>query len=96
MERRAFIWKVATVPLAACAVLDEKVISAVAPKFEANSHYILFADAQAMNIEHLTDLIPGTPPLPDNCFIEIVPLKLRNGQTIDDAVRLYQVSDARP
>jgi hypothetical protein len=95
MERRAFIWKVATVPLAACAVLDGKVASAVTPKFEANSHYILFADAQAINIDNLTELIPA-PPLPDNCFIEIVPLKLRSGQTIDDAVRLYKVEDARP
>jgi hypothetical protein len=91
MERRAFIWKLGAVPLAACVTFDGKVASAAA-KFESG-HYILFADAQTINIDNLAEST-GVPGLPDNCFIEIVALKLRPGQTIDDAVRLYKVQDA--
>ena len=94
MERRAFIWKVATVPLATCLAIDGKVASAVAPKLEANGRYLLFADASAVNFDHLRELIPQEPGLPDNCYIEIIPVKLRGDQTIDDAVRLYKVTDA--
>ena len=91
MDRRGFIWRLGTVPLATCLAVDGKVASAAA-KFESG-HYIVFADAQVININNLAELIPDHP-LPDHCFIEIIPLKLRNGQTIDDAVRIYRMEDA--
>lgn len=54
--------------------------------------YVLFADAQVVDGETLADQRSN---LADDIVIEIVLLKLHHGQTIDDAVRLYELADPR-
>jgi hypothetical protein len=55
----------------------------VTPRF-----YILFFDERALNVEALAN---EPIPLPD-VEMELIPLKLFGGRTIEDAVRLYEVS----
>lgn len=93
MERRYFLARLGAVPLAAQLVIDGKAAS-VNAKLESG-HYLLFVDPQAVNIEDVAGA--ASPMLPPDCFIEIISVKLKPGQTMDDAVRLYQVVDhAKP
>ena len=62
---------------------------ALAVQIEANAHYILFYDAQAIDGQELA--MREMPGLPSNCMIELVPVKVRYDHAIDDAVRLYKV-----
>ena len=49
-------------------------------------HIMMFCDSRSVNIDALVRL-----PAPAGVAIDIIPLKLRPGQTIEDAVRLYEV-----
>ena len=54
-------------------------------------HFVLFFDEQVCDVEDLINLrTPDGVPPPD-AVVYFVPLKLRFEQTIDDAIRLYEV-----
>jgi hypothetical protein len=89
MKRRHFLSRLAAVPLVAQLIVEGKTVSA-ATKLEPG-HYLLFVDPKTVNIE---DLVDAAAPLPKDCFIQIITVKLQGEQTMDDAVRLYQVKDA--
>lgn len=66
---------------------------AIAPNAKAlpigGKHFIMFFDAQTMDAEELA--LRDYPELPRDCIIEFVRVKLKHGQTIDDAVRIYEI-----
>lgn len=53
-------------------------------------HYLMFVDAMVCDIY---ELLGGPNVLPEGTTIHIIPLKLRPGQTIDDAVRIYELDN---
>lgn len=54
--------------------------------------YLLFVDAQVVDVQ---DLMDNHRQIPEGVCIEIIPLKLRHEQTIDDAVRIYGLDHPR-
>jgi hypothetical protein len=82
MDRRGF-FKLAPVALAPQMITNGKLVAAAVAT--APMRYILFVDPQAVNIDALVDSSdPGVEVI-------VVPVKLREDQTMDEAVRLYEV-----
>jgi len=57
----------------------------------APGHYILFVDDAVVDVP---ELIEARREMPQDVFIEIIPLKLRHGKAIEEAVSLYKVNNA--
>lgn len=53
--------------------------------------YLMFIDEMVVNLDDLAGSV-----LPVGITVHIFGLKLRPGQNIDDAVRLYELGDTRP
>jgi hypothetical protein len=73
-------------PLISHVVEDGQLKSAavkITPKF-----YILFFDVEAIDLDGLAQVCI---PVPD-VEMELIPVRLRYGQKLDDAVKIYQVS----
>jgi hypothetical protein len=66
---------------------------AIAVPIEQRAYYLLFYDASALDAQEV--MSREFSALPENSAVELIPLKLCRGQSIDEAVKLYKVNDER-
>lgn len=59
---------------------------------EAGHHYLMFYDARAIDIDRLLD---GACDFPEGTVINVVRVHLHQDQTIDEAVRIYDLDNPR-
>jgi hypothetical protein len=87
--RRAFFaHALAAVPFTTQLTINGREATAAA-KLHPGAHYLLFVDVQVADCNLLMEQQAAN--LPEDCVVEIIPLKLKHGQTMDEAVRLYRV-----
>jgi len=87
MERRELLKRlgaVAAVPLIHFGSTD-----AVAAEVLPHKQYLIFFDSHVLDIE---SVVASVKP---NCEAWLVDCHLKQGQTIDDAVRIYQVAEGK-
>lgn len=83
LDRRGFLIRgFAPVALAALAGPREGDIVIVQP-----GYYLLFVDALAVDVHSIVKSME----LPQGCTINVIPVRLSNVDSIDDAVRLYKM-----
>lgn len=80
LDRRNLLKSIVGVPLIAIAPGAK----ALATK---DKHYLLFFDRDTVNIDELASR--EFPQLPNGFVMELIPVRLRAGQTIDDAIKVY-------
>jgi hypothetical protein len=88
MERREVLRTLAAVgavPLVAGEGLLAKTREA---EIKPEKEYFLFCDPATVDVAQLIDDIRP------NCLMWLIPVKPRHGQTIDDAVKLYELGEA--
>ena len=84
--RRALLKLLPALPFFPQLVVNGQTVSAgvqVAPRF-----LVMFFDAAVVDVEELVQLASPVPEL----TIEYVPLRLRHGQKLEDAVKIFEVS----
>ncbi|MBA0086343.1 MAG: hypothetical protein HRJ53_15285 [Acidobacteria bacterium Pan2503] len=85
MDRRELIKALLPIPLVPEFINAQPVtVAEIKP-----GNYMLFFDPQVIDVDQL---VLGMP-FP-HCMLQFVPVKLRQGQTIDDAVKLYKLDEA--
>lgn len=66
---------------------------AIAPAAKAlpigGKHFIIFFDAVTMDAAELATREYAN--IPSDAIIELVPMKLRSGQTVEEAVKVYEI-----
>lgn len=87
INRREALKSLAFIPL-----LGAKGSSASAIQV-GTKHFLMFFDVQCVDQSNLAEtFMGGFPDAPLDAVVYFVPLKLRYEQTIEDAIRLYEVS----
>lgn len=87
--RRALLQSLAGIPFAPLLTINgvtKSAMVAIPP-----GKYLMFADTNSIDFDIFEKPHPFTEPL--NFEMEIIPVFLRNGQTIDDAVRIYRLDE---
>ena len=87
--RRVLLQSLSALPLAPLLTINgltKSGMAAIAP-----GKYMMFADPNAVNFDRFDWPSPFTEPL--NFEMEVIPVHLRNGQTIEDVIRIYRLDE---
>lgn len=84
VTRREVLQLLSATPLLRVVVPDSNVDAQQAEL--TKGFYVMFVDRDSVNLEDLSKT-----EIPEGIEMQVIPLKLRSNQTIDDAIKLYRV-----
>lgn len=85
MDRRELVKNLVALPLVTTLRIDGKAACSGTPI--PAGHYLLFYDEVVVDVD---GLIEG--PIPENTVFTLIGLRLKSGQTIEDAIRIYKIT----
>lgn len=88
--RRKLLQSVVPVALAPFTIRGEPIKTAGVFTVKAEQHFMMFVDAMVVDVHELAECAHY---LPSGTVIQIIPLKLRPGQTVPEAVEIYELDN---
>lgn len=91
MNRRELIKSI--VPAAMIPTLTVNGITKAAAVLVPKGYYMLFVDVVSVDVDGLA--ATSLPDVAQDIVMDVIPVKLRSGQSIQDAIALYKVTDGK-